>query len=407
MTLPRPYPELIMAKKIIHFTQTRIRSLDVPNSGRVEYYDDEAKRLMCRISSTGNKTFNVVKWSNGKSQRVTIGNVNDVTVTEARKQEKTILNAINLGVDLTAEKRKKKAATTTLADVLDLYLSERELKPYTVSNYRYKLKLGFGDWLDKPVSNITEDMILKRHKKISATGKTTANTTMRVLRLTLNYAEAVGMIEGNPANILSKARLWHKNNRKDRVIPSNKLHVWHEAVDSLDNERAKVYLLMALYMGFRSSELLTLEWSHVDIEAQVITLLDTKNSTDHRLPIPLPLIPYISALKDLTGGHEWVFAGRDPDKPMSQPREPMKLVTKASGVEFSPHDCRRTFATIAEAVNLPLTMIKRLMNHVTTNDVTGGYIVTEEETLREAINKVASYIQARVTQKDNVIKLHG
>ena len=92
---------------------------------------------------------------------------------------------------------------------------------------------------------------------------------------------------------------------------------------------------------------------------------------------------------------------------MRHPREPMKVVTKASGVEFSPHDCRRTFATIAEAVNIPLTMIKRLMNHVTTNDVTGGYIVTEEETLRQAINKVADYIQVRVTQKDNVIKLHG
>jgi len=91
---------------------------------------------------------------------------------------------------------------------------------------------------------------------------------------------------------------------------------------------------------------------------------------------------------------------------MQHPREPMKLVTKASGVEFSPHDCRRTFATIAEAVNLPLTMIKRLMNHVTTNDVTGGYIVTEEETLRAAINKIASYITAKVSDDGKVIQLN-
>jgi len=76
-------------------------------------------------------------------------------------------------------------------------------------------------------------------------------------------------------------------------------------------------------------------------------------------------------------------------------------------VTFSPHDCRRTFATIAEAVSLPMSMIKRMMNHATTNDVTGGYIVTESETLRQAINKVASYIQARVTQTDNVIQLHA
>ena len=158
-------------------------------------------------------------------------------------------------------------------------------------------------------------------------------------------------------------------------------------------------------MGFRSSELLTLEWSHVDMRSKTITLYDTKNGTNHTLPIPKLILPDIKTLKDQTGKYKWVFAGDKPDRPMAVPAKPMKAVTKASGVEFSPHDCRRTFATIAEAVNLPLTMIKRLMNHTTTNDVTGGYIVTEEETLRQAVNKVADYIQARVTKKDNVIKL--
>jgi len=87
-------------------------------------------------------------------------------------------------------------------------------------------------------------------------------------------------------------------------------------------------------------------------------------------------------------------------------RTKMKVVTKTSCVEFSPQDCRRTFATIAEAVNLPLTMIKRLMNHVTTNDVTGGYIVTEEETTRAAINKIATYITAKVSDDGKVIHLN-
>ena len=166
-----------------------------------------------------------------------------------------------------------------------------------------------------------------------------------------------------------------------------------------------MYLLMALYMGFRSDEALTLEWSNVDMEAKTITALDTKNGTSHTLPIPSPLLPHIIKLQEITGEHEWMFAGRDPIKSMSLPSKPIASVIKVSGVEFSSHDCRRTFATIAEAVSLPLTMIKRLMNHSTSNDVTGGYIVTEEETLRDAINKIAAFIQARVNQKDNVIKL--
>jgi len=396
-----------MAKKVIHFTQARIQALPSPDDGRAEYYDDEAKRLMCRVSSSGNKTFSVVKWASGRMHRVTIGNVNDITVTEARRKEKDVLVAIHSGINPAEAKRKSNIEKSPLGEVLELYLADRELKPYTIKDYRYKLKLGFSDWLKKPVSSITEDMVLKRHKKISQTGKTTANTTMRVLRLTLNYANAVGMIESNPTAILSKARLWHKNNRKDRVIPSNRLQAWHQAVEELRNQRAKVYLLIALYMGYRSTELLTLEWTHIDMKAMTITLFDTKNGTNHSLPIPSVLLPHIEALRDQTGGSKWVFAGNNPATPMAVPAKPIKAVTATCGVKFSPHDCRRTFATIAEAVSLPMSMIKRLMNHVTTNDVTGGYIVTEEETLRVAINKVADYIQARVTQKDNVVQITG
>jgi integrase len=394
-----------MTKKVLHFTQPRIKALPLPDKGRVEYYDDEKKNLMCRVSSTGHKSFSVVKWQDGKMQRVTIGDVGSTTVTFARSQVDNILASISLGNNPTAEKRKKDLTDTKLVKVLEQYLAGRDLKPYTVKDYRYKLKLGFVDWLEKPVSSITEDMVLKRHKRISQTGKTTANTTMRVLRLVLNYALAVGMIDSNPVSILSKARLWHKNNRKDRLIHNEQLQVWQNAVEALPNQKAKVYLLMALYMGFRSSELLSLEWSHVDMRLKTITMHDTKNGTNHTLPISEPLVTHIKNLKKVTGKYKWVFAGEKPDRPMAIPAKPMKAVTNASGVEFSPHDCRRTFATNAEAVNLPFTMIKRLMNHVTTNDVTGGYIVTEEETLRVAINKVADYIQAWVTQKDNVVQL--
>lgn len=401
-----------MAKKIINFTQARIRDLPLPDKGRDEYYDKEKPKLMCRVSSSGHKAFYVVKWANGKTQRVTIGSADEVTVHYARKQTDTILTSLSSGIDLTAQKKKEQLGKTPLGNVLELYLADRQLKPLTIKDYRYKLKLGFGDWLKKPINSISESMVLARHKKISKTGKTTANTTMRVLRLTLNYANAVGMIDNNPTKILSKARLWHKNERRDRVIPSDKLKEWHDAVTALNNEKAKVYFLMILYMGLRSKEALTLEWAHINLKHKNITVYDTKNGTDHKLAIPTPLLPYIKNLYSITGESKWAFSQKpkgknEHDKPMVVPTKPIKSITKACGVEFSSHDCRRTFATIAEAVNLPLTMIKRLMNHVTTNDVTGGYIVTEEETLKEAINKIAAYIQAKVSTKSNVIQLRA
>lgn len=389
------------------FTQERLSKLPIPDSGRIEYFDTKQQKLRLRITSTGAISFAVVKRVDDKPKRVTIGKWPEVSIAKARDEAIKILDEIRQGGDPVAEKRKKKLASTKLVDVLEQYLQERDLKPYTVENYRYKLKLGFSTWLSLPVAKIDEDMVLKRHKELTQKGKTTANTTLRVLRLTLNYAQAVGMIERNPTEILSKARLWHKNKRKDRLIPSNRLKDWHLAVEALENEQAKVYLLMLLYMGFRSSEALTLEWQDVDLHQKLITLRDTKNRSSHSLPISSPILPYLKSLANKTKTSQWVFPNVNNDGPMSIPNKPIKVVIRASGCEFSPHDCRRTFATIAEAVNLPLTMIKRLMNHVTTNDVTGGYIVTEEETLREAINKVAQFIQLKVRTNDNVVSLAG
>jgi integrase len=393
--------------KKLHFTQARIRDLPTPGKGRIDYSDTHTNKLVCRVSHTGNKSFLVTKRVDGKLKNVTLGKFPTLPVADARKKAIVILTALNSGIDPTAVKRKQKIKRTDLVDVLEQYLSGRDLKALTVKDYRYKLKLGFPDWLNKPINSITEDMILKRHKLLTQTGKTTANTAMRVLRLTLNYANAVGMIDNNPASILSKARLWHKNPRKDRVIPLEHLRAWHEAVDGLVNQKAKVYLFIALYMGFRSNELLTLEWSDIDMKGQSIELKNTKNGSNHQLPIPNVVVPYLSALHEFTGGSKWVFASDDRAKHMVTPIKPIRAVMAASSVTFSPHDCRRTFATIAEAVSLPMSMIKRMMNHATANDVTGGYIVTEEETLRLAINKVANYIQSKVTEKDNVIQLHA
>lgn len=117
--------------------------------------------------------------------------------------------------------------------------------------------------------------------------------------------------------------------------------------------------------------------------------------------------PHIKSLHDLTGGHRWVFAGENPDKAMTVPKKQIIAIIKSTGIEFSSHDLRRTFATIGEAVGVPLSMIKRMMNHVTTSDMTTSYISTEEDTLRDAINKVGNFINAKVTQKDNVIQIHG
>jgi integrase len=112
-------------------------------------------------------------------------------------------------------------------------------------------------------------------------------------------------------------------------------------------------------------------------------------------------------MHELTGDNVFVFPGDNVDGVMAIPRWPLDQVTKKTGIEFSSHDLRRTFATIAEASLLPETIIKRLMNHATDNNVTGGYIRTEANTMKQAIDRIAGFIQDHVTPDiDNVFSIN-
>src|SRR2546423_1537908 len=68
-----------------------------------------------------------------------------------------------------------------------------------------------------------------------------------------------------------------------------------------------------------------------------------------------------------------------------------------SGVPFSPHDLRRTFASIVSRLgdHLSYYTTKRLLNH-RTSDVTQGYIQFDLEQLRGAMQAVEDFVLKNV-----------
>lgn len=70
----------------------------------------------------------------------------------------------------------------------------------------------------------------------------------------------------------------------------------------------------------------------------------------------------------------------------------MFKVAELSGVSFTVHDLRRTFATTAESLDLPAYALKRLLNHKMTNDVTAGYIMRDVERLRKQMQRITDFL---------------
>ncbi|MFZ2170812.1 MAG: integrase arm-type DNA-binding domain-containing protein [Methylococcaceae bacterium] len=390
-----------------NFTQDRIRNLPWPTTkDREDYHDSGCPKLICRVSQAGSKSFVVKKkTTNGKVQRVTLGRFPDLSVSEARKLAQAALTELAQGINPTEQKRIDKIKQMTLSELMTQYIGQKDLRAGTAADYQKKLGEGFSDWLDKPVNAITRDMVLVRHKKLPGNG-TSKDNKMRILRLLMRYALALKIINESPTDALREVGLWSKPTRKSRIIPADRLKDWHESVLQLTNPKAKTYLLLLLYTGLRANEALHLEWKNVDFKNDSLTVMDTKNGSNFTTYIPTQLKPYLRNLHETTGGNAFVFPGDNAEGAMAIPRWPLDQVTLKTGIEFSSHDLRRTFATIAEASLLPETIIKRLLNHTTDNNVTGGYIRTEANTIKQAIDRIAGFIQEHVSpDNQNIVTL--
>ena len=377
----------------INFTQQRIEKLPIPSIDRKDYYDIEVSKLICRVSASGNKSFCVLKrMPTGKLRRITLGKWPEVSVSEARKMAQATLTDMAKGINPSEKKRREKIKKITLSELMSDYIEQKGLKlrASTAADYQKKLKEGFSDWLDKPVTAISREMVAMRHKKLPG-NSTSKDNKMRILRILMRYAQTIKIIDESPTDVLKKAELglWSKPVRKSRIIPADRLKIWYEAVLQINNQKVKNYIFLLLYTGLRANEALRLQWEDIDFKNDSITVMNTKNGTNFSTYMPLKLKSYLLNLKEHTGYSNYVFPGITADGVMAIPRWPFDQVTLKTGIKFSSHDLRRTFATIAEASLLPETIIKRLLNHATDNTVTGGYIRTEENTLKKAIDRIA------------------
>lgn len=56
------------------------------------------------------------------------------------------------------------------------------------------------------------------------------------------------------------------------------------------------------------------------------------------------------------------------------------------------HDLRRTFATVAESLDIPSYALKARLNHKGGSDVTSGYLVITTERLRTPMEKIEDFV---------------
>jgi integrase len=377
----------------IKLTKRTIDAIAPASAGQLLYRDADLPGFGLRVG-TRTKVFFAEGQVRRRTVRVTLGKYGPVTPERARKLAMRALSDMAGGHDPNEADRLKRAQAITLQEAFDAFFKGRPiLSPKTVPNYRRTIDFYLKDWAGRPCADISRTMVLDRHRRIAEdNGAVTANNVMRHLRSVYNYTSATaGELPTNPVSILTQSRSWSVERRRRTLIPMHGLPRWHRAVMA-EEEHARDFLLVALFTGMRRSEIAGLRWEHVGLEARVLTVPLTKNGEPLILPLSTHLYDLLLARRDVDPEGDWVFPGVGATGHIVEVKSFVGRVAKASGFKFTLHDLRRTFVTIAESLDIPAYALKRLLNHRTDSDVTGGYIVMDVERLRAPVERVAARI---------------
>jgi integrase len=383
-----------MPKLTRQFIESEIQP---PATGQRFYRDEELPGFAIRVTCNS-KSYILEKRVGGANRRITIGKCRELSLDAARKQAQIMLGEIAKGNDPKTGKRINTPKDTTLREAVHLYLEVKTLRPATQKNYRSSIFLHLRDWLDLPVRSITKDMCEQRFRDLTispnrtrTSGQGRANCALKRLGTILSFAydrcgtDDEPLLKTNPVSRLSRNRSWHRINPRQGIIPDNRIKLWYGAVGTLQHEVSRDFLLFLLFTGLRVGETRRLKWCHVDFENAMLVIPRelTKSDREHRLPLSDYLVDLLKKRYVFRKNSEWVFqAPRLKNSPLSLSNGFLCRVRAKCGINFKMHDLRRTFLTKAERLGVPTYVLKRLVNHSLSKDMTGQYIVLDIDSLR-------------------------
>ena len=113
------------------------------------------------------KTYIAETKINRKTVRVTLGKHGVLTAELARKLAREKLVAMAQNINPNEVDRENRVKTISLKEVYLDYMSARpDLKATTKRDYQTCINIYFKDWLNKPMLDITRDMVEQKHTEL-------------------------------------------------------------------------------------------------------------------------------------------------------------------------------------------------------------------------------------------------
>ncbi|WDI30542.1 tyrosine-type recombinase/integrase [Hyphococcus flavus] len=319
-----------------------------------------------RVFASGARSY-VLKYRRGSVQRwFTIGRHGVWTPEQARKEAKRLIGRIEEGADPARDKALDRNAET-LEAFAERYLEDYSRafkKPSSAGDDAANLKNHIIPALGRlNLKDITRSDIKDFHLSMKATPYA-ANRCRALLSHMFKKAEAWGVRPdgSNPTLHVEK----FKEKSRDRHLSARELRRLGRVMRVLDKSERWPYEVAAirllLFTGARLNEILSLRWEHVDFQARLLRLPDSKTG-EKTIALAAPALELLSNLPR-QDKNPHVICGRKKGAHLVNLQKPWRRIRKAALLDdVRLHDLRHSFASVAAAGGQSLPLIGSLLGH--------------------------------------------
>ncbi|MFE8033249.1 tyrosine-type recombinase/integrase [Thiohalocapsa marina] len=214
-----------------------------------------------------------------------------------------------------------------------------------------------------------------------------ANHLFGDLRQFFNFALAREWVDVHPLAGLNKEKIGGRQKERDRYLSEEEIIELKRrlpAANLLHTTERSIWIMLSTCC--RVGELSQARWADLDLEKGVwsIPAGNSKNAKDHTIYLSDFAKEQFDALKTVTGDSNWCLPARDDlghvclksitkqikdrvrDEPLSN-RTKATASLLLSGGAWTPHDLRRTGATMMGELGVMGEVIERCLNHVEQN----------------------------------------
>jgi len=382
----------------VNFTADRVSSFQCElGKQQAILWDAKTPGLGLRVTAAGARSYVFETRLQGKTLRITIGDVRTWTVVKAQAEATRYKAQTDQGVDprqIRADQHKAQVVakveaaaealrdSITLAAVWPVYVAERtpHWGEHQISAHRKIIQVG-GEARKRskketkagPLASLAPvrlvDLTTARVEawaKVEALARpSSGRLAMRLLKAFLNWCAAhpdySSIVTANAAKSSKARETLGKPKMKHDLLQREQLAAWFGAVRKIGNPIISAYLQTLLLVGARREEIARLRWVDIDFQWGSMKLGDKVE--DFRM---VPLTPYVShLLAALPRRNEWVFSSPSAESGrLAEPRiAHNEAVTVAGLPHLTLHGLRRSFATLSEWTETPAGIAAQIQGH--------------------------------------------